>query len=417
MDPTGCESVPGLASLLPFDLVQMLHFAFNNDTVTRIVNSASNDFFEDDYPPSLATYLETCKRLSFDRACAVDFEPVLSYPNRPNKTPAPRTSATESVQVPKRLTNAMRAGQSPKKLHEVERFSKLARDVLDRLEREHRPTHVIDVGSGRAHLSRALTDSPLNLHVLAVDWSASQTSGADYLTSIKERARELATHSPSLNGDGARSSGSLTTRTSSLDANAIHDLMQTSILKLGLRARLEAEFAFVGIGTDGQRRVGKVNINCTKQQMSYREYKLKALDKFQQTCVYLAEKNKNGKETDHDRSHEPEEESLADVPTVIFGEKAALTIDSLADETDYDQAEHKEWRDALFLLQCYWTVRCWLGPVYESLCVLDRFAYLVEGTRHDCDSEFGSEQGPTVELINLFDQQTGSLRNLALVVR
>jgi hypothetical protein len=48
------------------------------------------------------------------------------------------------------------------------------------------------------------------------------------------------------------------------------------------------------------------------------------------------------------------------------------------------------------------------GPLIESLIALDRYFYLVEGLK-------GS--GRVVELYALFDQDVGSLRNLALAVR
>ncbi|KAM0790492.1 hypothetical protein ACM66B_003366 [Microbotryomycetes sp. NB124-2] len=675
-----------LANILPFDLVELINFCFSNGSVTRIVNSATNNFFNvstldrhgstscymdirrddestwasmplewqryfesfidtnasleqrhhllvdlangsirTDYPRSLVNYLETCQRLSFDRTCAPDLAPVLRYPPTPPAASAaiddqdqhidtrPRQQSQSPSHQPKTLTNAMRAGQSPKKRHEVERFSKLALDVISSRQNETRfTTHVIDVGSGRAHLSRALTDSPLNLHVLAVDWSSSQTSGADYLTSIKERARQLAAATTKTT-EGSVSSGSLTTRTSSLDSTAIYELMQvwpppspsptcsdtstsfkaqkvdhappsmlvalhacgdltvdaikafvkdnksnhhqrqqnhrhrqailcgccynlmtpssfpisslvsstlstiissssrsssgltttttttmrpmtrshlrltpnspqtwypsssssqssqssssssirSSILKLSLRARLDAELKQTGIGTDGQRRVGKVNVNLVNSgvgngaravnglkddqgrkmkggEMSYREYKVKALEKFKTTCAWLArnEKTQEGTRMDQTSTTDQDLEDRS-VPDVVFGKRAATKlvdatlsgskVDNNNNDDDLARLEDKDWQDALFLMQCYWTIRCWLGPVYESLCVLDRFAFLVQGTRargDDVDVVVESreqydkgQEGQTVELINLFDQGTGSLRNLVLVAR
>lgn len=65
------------------------------------------------------------------------------------------------------------------------------------------------------------------------------------------------------------------------------------------------------------------------------------------------------------------------------------------------------WEEAKWRLQLFWTVRSWVGPVVESLVVLDRWAFVAEGL----------EEGRRVELVNLFEQATGSLRNLAIVVR
>lgn len=59
-----------------------------------------------------------------------------------------------------------------------------------------------------------------------------------------------------------------------------------------------------------------------------------------------------------------------------------------------------------------------VGPAIESLLLLDRYAFLVEQLEvaRAARSE-GSEDPRRVELVNLFDQATGSLRNVALVVR
>lgn len=55
-------------------------------------------------------------------------------------------------------------------------------------------------------------------------------------------------------------------------------------------------------------------------------------------------------------------------------------------------------------LECLYVLRTFLGPVVESAIVLDRLLFLVD------------HLGPSdVRLVNLFDQSTGSLRNLALV--
>ena len=58
-------------------------------------------------------------------------------------------------------------------------------------------------------------------------------------------------------------------------------------------------------------------------------------------------------------------------------------------------------------LECLYVLRCLTGPIVESLIALDRYAFLEEWIE--------GEEGTTVELVNLFNQHTGSLRNLALV--
>ncbi|EIN12438.1 hypothetical protein PUNSTDRAFT_97172 [Punctularia strigosozonata HHB-11173 SS5] len=65
---------------------------------------------------------------------------------------------------------------SPKKAHEVGRMTSYTSSLLSS-EGMSRITHVVDVGAGQGHLSRALQS--LGLHVLALDASAHQTAGAE----------------------------------------------------------------------------------------------------------------------------------------------------------------------------------------------------------------------------------------------
>jgi hypothetical protein len=61
-------------------------------------------------------------------------------------------------------------------------------------------------------------------------------------------------------------------------------------------------------------------------------------------------------------------------------------------------------------LEVLHVLRCLLGPLVESLIILDREAWMREALRD------GAETGFDVELVNLFDQATGSGRNIAIVV-
>ena len=55
-------------------------------------------------------------------------------------------------------------------------------------------------------------------------------------------------------------------------------------------------------------------------------------------------------------------------------------------------------------------LRCLLGPVVESLIILDRVQWLRERLSERVDGEMD------VEIVNLFDQAAGSGRNVAVVV-
>jgi hypothetical protein len=59
-------------------------------------------------------------------------------------------------------------------------------------------------------------------------------------------------------------------------------------------------------------------------------------------------------------------------------------------------------------LEALYVLRCFIGPVIESYIALDRLLYLQEYLQE-------SNSKRSVYLCNLFDQGTGSLRNLALV--
>lgn len=58
-------------------------------------------------------------------------------------------------------------------------------------------------------------------------------------------------------------------------------------------------------------------------------------------------------------------------------------------------------------LELLHVLRCMLGPVVESLLLVDRWMYLREEVDVQVD----------VKMVNIFDQSTGSARNVALVVR
>jgi hypothetical protein len=70
-----------------------------------------------------------------------------------------------------------------------------------------------------------------------------------------------------------------------------------------------------------------------------------------------------------------------------------------------------EEKDLGRILEVFYVLRCLLGPVIESIVALDRYAFLQE----IMESSSPESAHGKAELVNLFDQFTGSLRNLALV--
>ncbi|GAA5871877.1 hypothetical protein JCM16303_000905 [Sporobolomyces ruberrimus] len=548
-----------LASLnLPFDLASLLSFTLADPFAQTLANSSCNDFFESyttedgsgrirvslkeqrggwgalplewreyfhtfkepaarsdlleqltsleistpttcDFPPSLQTFLNSCRSHSFDRTCSLD--PILSYPPNHRSQPSLSKAAPLHTQVSKTPAleglkgkakahhlNALKAGQSPKKQHEVVKFCALVESMLQ----EERCSYCVDVGSGRAHLSRALASPPLDLHVLALDWSSSQKSGAEKLDQIRTKAelnptigslthrvnsldepgvrKVLEEWPPSSTNDedvpaGKRSPallvalhacGDLTPdsikaftdfsrKSTNLDSlpravfvGCCYNLQTPSLFplsksiesllgnpqdlalpnpnepislaqlrltpqspptwhldasstraflsatsKLAYRSRLEAELEWNGFGIEiGERKVGRIP-DCK----DWEEYRGKAIERM---------RIKEGDQRSSSGLSEP----------CRFGE---------------EEDEGKSWEEGLFFLRVWWTIRSWLGPPLESLVVLDRYLLLVEGLyrkeKEKGDSIESRERRRRVDMVNIFDQATGSLRNIALVVR
>ena len=65
-------------------------------------------------------------------------------------------------------------------------------------------------------------------------------------------------------------------------------------------------------------------------------------------------------------------------------------------------------------LEVLHTLRCLLGPLVEGMILLDRLIWVREEL---ADIAGGSRSEMEVELVNLFDQATGSGRNVGLVIK
>ena len=96
--------------------------------------------------------------------------------------------------------------------------------------------------------------------------------------------------------------------------------------------------------------------------------------------------------------------------------KAMSRMEAREGKSEVKECEFEDWGEGLWLLRVWWTLRSWLGPAMESLVVLDRYLLLLEGL-YGVELEEVEAKRQRVEMVNLFDQSTGSLRNIALVVR
>ncbi|GAA6010612.1 hypothetical protein JCM11491_002993 [Sporobolomyces phaffii] len=447
-------------------------------------------------PKSLESFLDTCQSLSLDRTCSLD-DPVLSYPPdaprrrcRPDPVPVPPFAPTPTPSHLKgkakaHHTNALKAGQSPKKQHEVAQFCALVQSILD----DEPCSYCIDVGSGRAHLSRALATRPLDLHVLALDWSSSQKSGAEKIDEIRTRA-EL---HPTV--------GSLTHRVSSLDERGVkhvlhewppappprpdgadhHDEGEGQVprrepsLLVALHACGDLTPDAIKAFTDFSVSAASTLTSAPRAVFVGCCYNLQTPSRFplsrsMAACVRstVPRKKKEGQEDEDDDDaitlahlrltpqspatwHTTRHASAAfRSATSKLGYRARLEaeldangfgtgvgarkVGRIPDCATWDEYRTKavariagpawdgcrvdDWDAALFQLRVWWTIRSWLGPPLESLVVLDRYLLLVEGL-YPAGGATGGGGGPSrrVEMVNIFDQATGSLRNIALVVR
>ena len=67
-------------------------------------------------------------------------------------------------------------------------------------------------------------------------------------------------------------------------------------------------------------------------------------------------------------------------------------------------------------LEVLHVMRCLLGPLVETVILKDRIEWVKEELRFSCEGDRAQEERMSVELVNLFDQSTGSARNVAIVV-
>jgi hypothetical protein len=112
----------------------------------------SSEIFHN-FPQSLQSFLTSCRSLSFNRTCSLD--PLFSYPPQSPSEPRRRQTPPPAAEAPVHShlkgkakahhTNALKAGQSPKKHHEVVKFCALVESMME----EESCGYCVDVGSGR----------------------------------------------------------------------------------------------------------------------------------------------------------------------------------------------------------------------------------------------------------------------------
>lgn len=81
------------------------------------------------------------------------------------------------------------------------------------------------------------------------------------------------------------------------------------------------------------------------------------------------------------------------------------------EESQYQETEKARWKNMESRLEVLHVLRCLLGPLVESMILLDRLIWIREELQVRTDAN-----SIEADLVNLFDQTTGSGRNVAIVI-
>lgn len=123
-------------------------------------------------PESLIQYVKDIRRLSMRR----------SFSPRTDKPPV--------------LSHKVAMGMKQKKVHEVANFAGYVDSLAEEYARRsgEELTHLVDFGSGRNFLGRALVSEPYNRHIIAVEGKESNIDGArrlDAMTGVAEKEKVM----------------------------------------------------------------------------------------------------------------------------------------------------------------------------------------------------------------------------------
>ncbi|KAH8927044.1 hypothetical protein BT69DRAFT_1278331, partial [Atractiella rhizophila] len=341
-----------------------------------------------DAPASLKAFTDRCRK------------PLLSWEIDGKGIRA--TSSSHFIpSTSKTFTGGLPHGMSPKKAHEVDRFIALAQTLLSN---EPQIKSAIDIGSGRAHLSVAVTGEPLLLDVCAIESSSSQVIGAEKLVSnrLKYKKKEEEEHKR----------GMLTLKTEVLDENGMRKILQEG------RAEKEEGRLVCALHACGDLTVDTLRAFVSSGSAEPSSWEAAKLS--MRKLVYRARLQV---ELDASRGPSPSENRvgrLADSRFLSYETFRSKALKKMhLNENDVARLEPQgEWEGFEKTFMFFWTLRCLLGPVLESYIVLERFTglALLLQERLAADENTGKEL--RLELWNLFDQEAGgSARNLAIVVR
>ncbi|KZT36635.1 hypothetical protein SISSUDRAFT_930715 [Sistotremastrum suecicum HHB10207 ss-3] len=373
-------------------------------------------------------------------------------------------------------------GVSQKKQHEIIQMTSLICSIL----RGTDIKHVVDIGAGQGYVTMELRRSRPDLHILALDTSDQQTTGAQ-----KHQARFTSKSHPHI---FSSNSGSLTRRTVFVTVETLHSSIRswlhdlnthdekTPVLLIGLHAcgplTPTIMKTFLECSTPSPSRswfaAGQLIIGCCYNLLQEADYPLSNMTK----KAFSA--NVSRFVMGHDHLHLAAQTPMLWLSDTAASQDAALALRKVAFRALLAKLVHSvkssedagiglepssgEWvpprsigrlPDRVYVdfptyvsaalqkhspdpeISRIWTervlssratpqeestllrrleilhlLRCFLGPLVESLLVTDRFVALQE-TLENMIAGWGEKR---TKLINVFDQATGSARNLALLV-
>ncbi|EJD50590.1 hypothetical protein AURDEDRAFT_182479 [Auricularia subglabra TFB-10046 SS5] len=367
-------------------------------------------------------------------------------------------------------------GMSPKKAHEVRRMSALVGEII----RENgRSTHrCVDVGAGQGYLSRALSSGPHALDVLALDSSEVQTHGARVQESkVAKRRGKRKKNSGEDPADPEVPPGTLVHRLIKVDFQSLSDAVSDWLATLNdgtkftsTAVHMVALHACGGLTPETLRRFiaqakaytevpagqlmwypsGLTVVGCCYHLIDLeRDFPLSSVMKDLNSTfdlqLCLQHLHLAAQCPAHWRSSpeawentqlalkkivyrallvrllpddfQPHRDGMPSAPRLgrlndsaydSWGSFLAAAAPRMGfDKGDLpDSVETGELALLARRIEVLHILRCVLGPVVESLILLDRYLFLRQHLPHF-----------QVDLVPLFDQATGSARNMALVVR
>ncbi|CEP18406.1 hypothetical protein [Parasitella parasitica] len=125
----------------------------HEEWINSIINITSGSDVNEHWPESLRNFIRGAKEIAL-----------------------PRINPAGSEQVKSKIEKRILQGMVDKKIHEVERMT----PVIQKIAKDHQVHSIVDLGAGQGYLSRSIAFKS-NLKVLAVDSSEIQTCGAKKL--------------------------------------------------------------------------------------------------------------------------------------------------------------------------------------------------------------------------------------------